>query len=510
MSPSPLIEYNPIDYKSLFEKERQEKQIVSQKVEELVGRQQLLEQSLSKFLDLRKELKDLNTQAEEADSLIDSIIKEAVPDFGGKRRKKSPEEDDSYNESRNRLKLFRGGRMELGQPLSPTPVRNTSSPPPLGSPIYRANPAIADPDLPCTPSPPPLPRVSYEWDECSTTPSPHSTTRFSYSSRIPSRLDELKLNLRYDVSSSLLPTKLELEVKNKEGKVVFRKRQNLYYVKVQERLSTLDAGEDYIMTVTSISGNRKASEDVTIHNKNYVDDSYSRSYTTPGYEVTDSVTLPFTETCRSPSNSSMTSGFDEKSIDSIFDAPLRNIEATYEEVYRAATETPVPDLEEVEMKEETEVASDSEPQEEEMPMETEIKTPVEEIKRNPFTLLKKPIVPELKYRWQHGFRRTQGSGYSKVPILKVQFRYCESPALLPATLQVGVGLVTKEVVVGPTGGVVELVFTEGVAETIHFNARDKTGQSHLSSPKFSLSPRCLEESSLGEWYLEVPILQLEI
>ncbi len=38
---------------------------------------------------------------------------------------------------------------------------------------------------------------------------------------------------------------------------MFRKRQNLYYVKVQERLSTLDASEDYIMTVTSITGNCK-------------------------------------------------------------------------------------------------------------------------------------------------------------------------------------------------------------------------------------------------------------
>ena len=33
-----------------------------------------------------------------------------------------------------------------------------------------------------------------------------------------------------------------------------RKRQNLYYVRVQERLSTLDAEDDYIMTVTSICG----------------------------------------------------------------------------------------------------------------------------------------------------------------------------------------------------------------------------------------------------------------
>jgi hypothetical protein len=39
-----------------------------------------------------------------------------------------------------------------------------------------------------------------------------------------------------------------------------RKRQNLYYVKVQERLSTLDASEDYVMTVTSITGNYKVDQ----------------------------------------------------------------------------------------------------------------------------------------------------------------------------------------------------------------------------------------------------------
>lgn len=60
----------------------------------------------------------------------------------------------------------------------------------------------------------------------------------------------------------------------------------------------------------------------------------------------------------------MTSGFDdEKSIDSILMLHSRNIEA-YEEVYRAATET-LSRSRRVEMKEETEVASDSEPQEEE-------------------------------------------------------------------------------------------------------------------------------------------------
>ena len=38
----------------------------------------------------------------------------------------------------------------------------------------------------------------------------------------------------------------------------------------------------------------------------------------------------------------------------------------------------------------------------------------EEPKRNPFTLIKKPIVPEVSYRWQYGFRRSAGSTYQKV------------------------------------------------------------------------------------------------
>ncbi len=48
------------------------------------------------------------------------------------------------------------------------------------------------------------------------------------------------------------------------------------------------------------------------------------------------------------------------------------------------------------------------------PEVTEKQEPAEEPKRNPFTLIKKPIVPEISYRWQHGFRRSAGSTYQKV------------------------------------------------------------------------------------------------
>ena len=50
--------------------------------------------------------------------------------------------------------------------------------------------------------------------------------------------DELKLTLKFDnCPSRNLPTKLQLEIKDSKGNVVFRKRQNIYYVKLQVRKS---------------------------------------------------------------------------------------------------------------------------------------------------------------------------------------------------------------------------------------------------------------------------------
>ena len=92
-----------------------------------------------------------------------------------------------------------------------------------------------------------------------------------------SRTEKLKLNFVFSGSSRLLPTKLHIEIKDEKGRTVFRqicflrprrsivvkliqlgnvcrKRQNVYYVKLQEEISTLSAEETYIMTVTSIYG----------------------------------------------------------------------------------------------------------------------------------------------------------------------------------------------------------------------------------------------------------------
>ena len=121
----------------------------------------------------------------------------------------------------------------------------------------------------------PLPKVSYDWEESKGYGSvPTYLPRLGHAlgssySNFRSK-DELHLTLKFEnLSSKHLPSKIELEIRDSTGNVVFKKRQNIYYVKIQEKLSTLDSAEDYVMTVTSITGIDKTSEKVTIHNKHY-------------------------------------------------------------------------------------------------------------------------------------------------------------------------------------------------------------------------------------------------
>lgn len=118
----------------------------------------------------------------------------------------------------------------------------------------------------------PLPKVSYDWKSPEVTRMPLYLPRSGHTltSSCFQRDDELHLTMKFEnESSNNLPSKIQLEIRDHLGNVVFRKRQNIYYVKLQEKLSTLDSAKDYVMTVTSITGLDKTSEEVTIHNKHY-------------------------------------------------------------------------------------------------------------------------------------------------------------------------------------------------------------------------------------------------
>jgi len=459
------------DYRSLYQRERQEREECEVQLAQMDEQRRLLENNLKRFLDLKKELSSFQKEAEESDRVVNDFIKEVVPDFTAKSAE-------------------------------------------LRGDLYRACVAQADPDL--SPSPtasPPLPRIDYSWDDAFTGQNPVGRYTYSTTSRIPSKLDELRLNLVFDVNSKQLPTKLQLEIRDRTGRVVFRKRQDLYYVKVQERLSTLDAEDDYMMTVTTICGPATATEQVAIHNKYY--------RAPEDREETESV-MPPLETCRSPSSASMTSGFDERSIDSIFDTPIKSMEATYTEVTREVTATPLPDLEEVvevslqrasDLLEETtptrSCSGDLKPAEEKQDEPVYVQV-VE--KKTPFLLTKRPVVPEVMYRWQRGFRRSSNGQYKKVPILRVSLQYSDAPALLPTHLQVTT-LGGEEVKVAPVSGktaTVEVAREDGAGVILCVKARDRTGATgDPAIPAFTINIQDIDLCLEGEWHVEQPCLSLE-
>ena len=76
------------------------------------------------------------------------------------------------------------------------------------------------------------------------------------------------MTLKFENAGKKLPPKLQLEVCDPDtGKVVFQKRQNIYYIKLQEKLASLDCDKNYVLKVTSIKDNVTADEKVMIHKK---------------------------------------------------------------------------------------------------------------------------------------------------------------------------------------------------------------------------------------------------
>jgi len=460
-----VVANETLDYKTLFERERQEREMYEKKLQDMENQQKVLENNLKKFLDLKRELSFLQHEAEESDRVVNDFIKAVVPNFSTLSRANKSSVSGEVGDTLEDLSSFQDESQYTGQTL-------------------------------------PIPSVQYEWGDAFTSSSPVGRYSCSTISRGQSRLDELKLNLVFDVNSRQLPTKLQLEIKDKAGRVVFRKRQDLYYVKVQERVSTLDAADDYIMTVTTISGPSKTSEDVRIHNKYYQEE----------VEESPSCSLPLLDTCRSPSPASNTSGFDERSIDSIFSSPLRQIEAVYDEVCREVSETPLPDLEEI-------VSLDLAPASVPAPAPAPIS--VLEKKTAAFLLVKKPIVPEVVFKWQRGFRRDNTGRYSKVTILKLQFKYEESQKLLPTNLRVSpVSGETEEEdfvkTVSVTDNAATLEFliedkdeVKGDHLRLRVSSKERDGGDHLSAPPFSLEVASLSLVTLGEWHLAEPTLLLQ-
>jgi serine/threonine protein kinase len=101
----------------------------------------------------------------------------------------------------------------------------------------------------------PLPVVTCEWtDKKSANSLPTYRPGLGYSSFIGRSKttsnkfktdEELNLTLKFENVSTKLPPKLQLEICDSDsGKVVFQKRQNIYYIKLQEKLASLDCDKN--------------------------------------------------------------------------------------------------------------------------------------------------------------------------------------------------------------------------------------------------------------------------
>ena len=55
--------------------------------------------------------------------------------------------------------------------------------------------------------------------------------------------------------------------------------------------------------------------------------------------------------------------------------------------------------------------------------------------KSPVLIMKKPVLPIIsKYRWQNGFRKSNGGQYIKVPLLKIEVHFSTEIELLPPSL----------------------------------------------------------------------------
>lgn len=108
---------------------------------------------------------------------------------------------------------------------------------------------------------------------------------------------------------------------------------------------------------------------------------------------------------------------------------------------------------------------------------------------NPLLMVRKALLPKIKYRWEQGFR--QGTtGWEKVPILKIKFKYGEEESLLlPAILSVEGGrwCESKKVPLDIGRGKVKLKADEDTAPQLRVVPLNKEERQEMWVPEFLFS-----------------------
>lgn len=137
--------------------------------------------------------------------------------------------------------------------------------------------------------------------------------------------------------------------------------------------------------------------------------------------------------------------------------------------------------------------------------------PTKLLTHNPLLMLKKAILPKIKYRWEEGFR--QGPvGWTKVPLLKLKFKYKEDELeLVPPRLSVEGGrwCETKKLDLDQGRGRVKLKSSQGAKPQIRVVPLGRDGNQDYWVPEFLFSvetPHChTEDKSTEEKWCKVKL-----
>jgi len=135
-------------------------------------------------------------------------------------------------------------------------------------------------------------------------------------------------------------------------------------------------------------------------------------------------------------------------------------------------------------------------------LELELFKPESLVAKNPFTLIKKALLPKIKYHWDQGFAQGK-NGWQKCPIIKLKIKYNEEDQdLLPPSVSVEGGrhCETKRVKLDGGKAKLKLKTSEVVDVSLRVVPLDKHGRQEAWVPEFlfTVVKEAVEERKEGE------------
>lgn len=134
-------------------------------------------------------------------------------------------------------------------------------------------------------------------------------------------------------------------------------------------------------------------------------------------------------------------------------------------------------------------------------LELELFKPESMIAKTPYNLVKKALLPKIKYHWDQGFKQGPG-GWQKVPVIKLKIKYNEEDQeLLPPSVSVEGGrwCETKRVKLDGGKAKVKLRTAEMVDIQLRVVPLDKEGKQEAWVPEFLFTvEKEVEEKKEGE------------